>query len=146
MIRPATLDDLPDLVFLAEKMHGESRFRDRPFVEAKVAAMACSCIQSEHGLALVAELEGEVVGGFLGGVAEREWNHDLVAYDHGLFVSPDRRGGILAIRLLEQFAAWARSLGAAPGVGLTTGVNTEATAACSASPASSRSARYEAKP
>lgn len=128
MIRPATHADTLDLVYLAQQMHAESRYADRPFVDEKVATLVAACINSDEGIALVAVLEGEVVGGFLGGLDERCFNHDKVAFDYGLFVSPDRRGGILAIRMLERFGAWARERGAVPSLGITTGVAPEASA------------------
>lgn len=127
MIRPATHDDLGALLVLAEQMHGESRFARRRFSLDKMARLFTTLIDSEDGLVLVAERNGEIVGGFAGYVAEDWFGPDLMSGDFGLFISEQARGGSTAARLIKTYSAWARSRGAQPEAGISTGVHTETT-------------------
>lgn len=129
MIRPATHADIHVMLALGEKMHGESRYARHRWNVAKVGALITTLIESEDGLALVAETRGEIVGGFLGVVNEHYFTDAKVAADFALFVDPGRRGGIAASLLLAEYIAWARSRGASMiQFGATTGVNHEASA------------------
>lgn len=129
MIRPATLIDVPRLVELAEQMHGESRFASLAFDADKMAA-TLAALAGGAGCLLVAEHDGQIIGGFAGWCAEHFFSREKTAGDFGLFVQPDRRGGIAAARLLQAFVAWAREQGVADQwiqAGITTGVHIEAT-------------------
>lgn len=128
MIRLATHEDLGALLVLAEQMHGESRFARRRFSLDKMARLFATLIDSEDGLVLVAERNGEVVGGFAGYVAEDWFGPEKTSGDFGMFVSPDRRGGVAAMAMLKAYRTWAQSRGVAqPEAGITTGVHLEAT-------------------
>lgn len=130
MIRPATLDDLDAMLALGAAMHTESPAYDyMPWAADKVRALMASLIASPDGLALVAERDGEIVGGFIGMVFEHFFSTALVAQDFALFVSPDKRGGLLGAQLLKAYVAWARSRGAVKiQQGITTGVHEAASA------------------
>jgi GNAT superfamily N-acetyltransferase len=129
MIRPATLIDVPAMLALGEAMHDESpRFAALPWNGAKVRAMIEHLIARPEGLALVAEHDGALVGGFLGFAAPHFASDALVSCDLALYVAQDRRGGIAAARLLRGYVAWAQARGVALiQLGVTTGVNVEAT-------------------
>ena len=59
-------------------------------------------------------LDGDVMVGFMvGTISETFMNHEKNAYEKGLFVLPEHRGGTTAIRLVRNFEAWAKSQGAA---------------------------------
>lgn len=123
MIRHATRDDIGALLLLAEQMHAESRFARRRFSLVKMAALFASLIDSDDGLVLVAERDGQIVGTFAGYVAEDWFGPDKTSCDFGMFVSSDRRGGIAAASMLKAYRTWARERGVAqPEIGITTGV------------------------
>src|SRR3546814_19318564 len=63
------------------------------------------------------------------GACTPHWcSDDLVAYDFGLFVEPERRGGLAAAGLLRGFIRWAHDKGAVDiTAGITPGVHLEAT-------------------
>jgi GNAT superfamily N-acetyltransferase len=127
MIRPATTADIGALLLLAEAMHAESRYAPLPFDLAKVADLFGGLIGGA-GCLLVAERDGEIVGGLAGWCAEHFFTRAKIASDFGLFVPQNRRGGLVAARLLQAFAAWAQGQGAAMvQAGITTGVNVAAT-------------------
>ena len=51
-----------------------------------------------------------------------------VAKDLAWFITPDKRGGILAVRLVRDFEVWAKKHGATQlGLGQSTGVRVEQT-------------------
>lgn len=129
MIRPATQADIGTLLQLAEAMHVESKWRVMNFDLDKTAALFTHLINSPTGCVLVAEREGEVIGGMAGWCDEHFFSRDKFAGEFGVFVQPGRRGGMAAARLLRAFRAWAIDAGAAMiEVGITTGVHVERSA------------------
>lgn len=124
MVRPATVDDVPQLVTLGEQMHAESpRFSRMTFDAEKLAAFLASAVNAPHMLVLVAERGGEVVGGFVGLVVEHWFSRDLMATDLALFVDQRKRGGIVASRMVRDYLDWADEKGAKlVQIGITTGV------------------------
>jgi GNAT superfamily N-acetyltransferase len=111
MIRPATEADLPRLIELGEAMHAESRFRDVAFNREKVERLLGNLMLGA-GCVMVAERDGEIIGGFAGGLTAYYFSDDLMATDLALFVSSDRRGGIAAVALVRSFIEWAHERGA----------------------------------
>lgn len=128
MIRTALVTDIPRLVELGKSMHAESRYKSLRFNEKKVFMMFENLI-SGGGCLLVAEKNGEIVGGFAGYANAHYFSDDVVASDIALFILPEHRGGLTAFRLIKAFCAWAKFRGAAMTfIGTTTGVNPEKTA------------------
>lgn len=128
MIRPATITDIPRLLVLGEAMHRESpKFSAAAWSAGKVGELLESLILDPDGLVLVAEVDGELVGGFLGVISEHFFSHDRFAQDFALFVASDRRGAYAGKRLLEGFKAWAQAKGVPAELGISTMVNVEQT-------------------
>jgi GNAT superfamily N-acetyltransferase len=130
-IRPAVPDDLPTLLELGRCMHAESpRFSALTFDATKVFELLTSAIDDDRYLLIVVDDgEGGLAGGFLGYITPQWFSHDEVAADLALFVDPDRRGGIVAARLLKAYAEWAEARGAKQiTAGISTGVMVEQTA------------------
>lgn len=130
-IRIATSNDLDAIIALGKRMHVESpRFRPLAFDAQKVRNLFTSMLTGSQYFVLVAEEEdGEIIGGFAGYMAEQWFSTDKVAQDLALFVKPDRRGGILAARMVKAFTSWAQDRGAKQIVlGISTGVKVEQTA------------------
>ena len=111
MIRQATKEDITRLLKLGEAMHAESRFRDISFSREKVTRLLDWLI-SGNGCLLVAERDGEIIGGFAGGLTPYYFSEEKMATDLALFVSQDRRGGIAAVALVRSFIEWAHLNGA----------------------------------
>lgn len=115
------------MLSLGEAMHAESpRFRALPWDADKVRRLIAHLIESDDGLAIVAEQGGAVIGGFMG-MAFDHWCTDARAStDLALFVHPEHRGGLTGARLLRVYARWAKGRGVADALlmcGVTTGVN-----------------------
>lgn len=129
MIRDATLMDVPALVELGAAMHAESKWARMCFDRDKTAALLVRLVEHPTGCVLVAENGGAVIGGMIGWCDEHFFSHDKYASELGVFVAPDKRGGMAAVRLLRAFQGWARANGAALiEVGITTGVHLERSA------------------
>jgi len=131
MIRPAYIEDIPALIVLGERMYLESRYTEHSkFCPDKCAALARQLITSESGCVLVAEKGGEVIGWMAGGIAEQYFSRRLMAFEYGLFISPEHRGSTAGARLVKAFIKWAGDNGAASvSMGITTGVHEERTGA-----------------
>lgn len=123
MIRRATYADLPRLVELGEVMHHESSYSVLPYSAPKVLILLENMINNADYFLVVEERSNEIVGGFAGMVIEQWFSDSRVAIDFALFMHPDHRGGMAAVRLLKAFVKWANEQGAAlVTIGITTGV------------------------
>lgn len=98
------------MLTLGRQMHSEGAFRHMALDEAKVRSTLLACIG--EGFLAVNEGRGGVDGGLAGMLTEPWFSHDLIAADVCFFVRPDRRGSITAVRLVQEFTAWARMRGA----------------------------------
>ncbi|MDA5498007.1 GNAT family N-acetyltransferase [Yersinia aleksiciae] len=128
MIRPATMDDIPALVALGARMHCESRYVTFPYDEDKCAALAVSLINAEFGVVLVAEESGQIVGWVAGGIGEQYFSYERMAFEYGVFIDAEHRGGTAGYRLVKAFIEWAKNHGARViNMGVTTGVHEERT-------------------
>lgn len=128
MIRPATHADIGALLVLAEQMHGESKVSAFPFAVDRVGRLLAGLVDLPTGCLLVAEREGEIIGGFAGW-CDLHWACDMKqASDFALFVAPGKRGGLAAARLIQAFKAWAHEQGAdQTQIGISTGVRVNET-------------------
>jgi len=126
MIREATHEDLERLLVLGYEMHQESRYKTMQYNLEKVAEFFTIAIDKPEWLALVVEIDGQVVGGFVGYAMPQWFSDDLFAGDNALFIEQRHRGGTAAARLIKKFSEWALSKGVKPGnisLGITTGVH-----------------------
>lgn len=131
MIRNATAGDIPELIELGTRMYLESRYAETsPFDEQKCADLAKQLITADAGCVLVAEHDDQVVGWLAGGIGEQWFSSKLMAFEYGLFIAPEHRGGSAGPRLVKAFITWAADRGAAViNMGITTGVHEERTGA-----------------
>ncbi|MHA7847246.1 GNAT family N-acetyltransferase [Serratia sp. D1N4] len=124
MIRHANAGDIPALIELGTRMFLESRYASGSFDEEKCAALARQLIDADAGIVLVAEHGGHVVGWLAGGIGEQFFSRALMAFEYGLFIAPEHRGGSAGPRMVKAFIAWAKDNGATLiNMGITTGVH-----------------------
>lgn len=129
MIRAATISDTDSMLFLGRAMHTESRYSRFTWSDEKVRSLIHTLIASDDGLALIAEKDGAPVGGFIGAAFDHWCTDARQSSDFALFVLPEHRGGMLGLRLLRQYAKWAKGRGVPDdliGCGITTGVDVAA--------------------
>lgn len=128
-VEVATLADVPRLAALGFAMHAESDYRDQPYDEGKVRALMEYLIGGA-GAVFVVRRDGEIVGAMAGGVTSNWFNDEPQGFEYGLFIEPAARHGLTALRLVSAFCIWCEKRGAKRlRVGITTGVQTEGTAA-----------------
>lgn len=107
MIRPATLEDVATLVELGAHMHAESPNWSRlTYSRELVEATIRTLIESPDGFAYVAERNGRVVGGALAQIATHWCTSDRIAGELALFIEPEERGGLSAIKLIAAMQNW----------------------------------------
>lgn len=52
------------------------------------------------------------IGGMIGFVAQQYFTKDMAAKDLAIYIEPEKRGSMAAVRLVRDFEDWARSKGA----------------------------------
>lgn len=131
IVRPATQYDLDLLMDLGTAMHAESpRYGRYKYSENRVLQMFVSMIASPDCLLLVAEKGEEIIGAMLAMITPQWFSDELVANELTVFVAPQHRGGMAAVRLIRAYIEWAKSKGAKDiQLGVSTGVKVEETAA-----------------
>lgn len=120
MIRPATRDDIPRLVEMAQRFYPESPYPliygDMP--KEQVAGLSIIAMEglASHGIVpgvmLVAEHEGELVGMACLHVDPSTFNPVTVAGEIVWWIEPEHRGGMTAVRLLKASEKAAQERGA----------------------------------
>lgn len=108
-IRPAVISDMAGLLALGRASHGESRFEYLAFDEEKCLQLIQRQIGHPGQLALlVAERSGRLVGYLGGQIGEALFSRDLLATVIAIFVLPEARNGLAAVKLLQAFRGWAK--------------------------------------
>lgn len=126
MIRKAEKYDIPAILALGSAMHVESRYSRFDYDEEKYRGLVERVIS--HGIALVAEANGEVAGVFLGVVSPHFFGNDLCSTDFIQYVLPRFRGGMTGIRLIKTYIEEARRAGVKDiCIGNSSGIATERT-------------------
>lgn len=109
---------------LGRHMHAESTFKHDPWSDDKIRAIA------EHPSVFYAGLmDGDkLIAFFLGCVTPQFFGPALVASDMAMYVQPDSRGGLHAVKLIKAFEQWAKARAAkCVNLGQSTGINIERT-------------------
>lgn len=125
-IRPATADDIDDLVRLGQALHAESpRYSRRRFDPQKVRDLTAQVLQMDTAAIFVATSLGQVIGLFVI-VATSDWfGPDLHATDLVVYVDPAHRGGTAFPKLVRAVEEWARAKGVLDlDIGVSTGIHT----------------------
>lgn len=126
MIRNATHADIPRMVELGRLMFKTTAYVKYAFDDEKVTALCGHLIDSERGIALVIEHEGQIVGGLMASVYSMWFGDLLEASDFAVFIHPEFRGFSHAVRLIKEYVTQAKALGASRiCLGNTTGYEPE---------------------
>jgi GNAT superfamily N-acetyltransferase len=129
MIRKATYDDIDVLLDFFKAMHQESpRFSRMQFSDKKMLQILIGLIDSDNGLLLVTEHDGDMVGMFCGMVSEHFFSEELVANDIALYLVPSARGHGLARPLINEYVEWASKRTKFINIGISTGIHLDRTA------------------
>lgn len=123
---PADENEVADLLRAG---HTESRYRDRPYDEARALAVLRIFLANPSTFARGAlDADGRIVGVMLAELSQPLWwSSERVANMVVLYVRPEARGGA-GLRLLRSFKDWARGSRADRAVlGITSGIGIERT-------------------
>ena len=123
-IRPAVVQDVLHLAEIGRVLHEQSSFAGMAYDPDASASYLLSLIVNTNPaidyFVYVAENDaGEVVGGMAGYCAKSWFGPDRTASDISLFIIPEARGGMTAVRLVKAYIEWAKAHGARqirPGV------------------------------
>lgn len=110
-IRPMQLSDVDAMLELARAMHEESVYRHLPFDDQKVAELVRACSMQDSWAGFVAVENGRLYGFFAGHITEYFFSRERMAKDIGLYVVPEKRGRMTAVRLIKIFIRWAAEKG-----------------------------------
>lgn len=102
-IRPATMDDVPAIVAMAEQFYPASGYAELYGPMSRESAAGLAIVAMDSGVMLVAEGDDGAlcamaclcIEGFLFNVEIK------VAHELAFWIEPDHRGGLLAARLLK---------------------------------------------
>ena len=110
-IREATSDDLGMMLYWASLRHRGSCYRHVPFSEKRAANLLAYFVTSPNGLLVVAEQDGERVGGLAANIVDSHFMEGKVAMLWSLYAD-DGHGGRVTLPLLRRYVEWAVDHGA----------------------------------
>ena len=129
MIREARASDKGILLELMRKMHEETSYKQFPLSEIKLLETVELWLSNLwHRVTYVLELEGSVVGVFVGHIDDFWFSESVCGFDDVIYIDPDHRGRLGLSQMLSRFEDWCRERGcAAVLVGVSSGVMIERT-------------------
>jgi len=128
MIRDATLEDIDDLIALGEAMRAES-LEPYPPIDREIARAYVAAAVQRPATFLLALAETDRPIGMITAVAGPYcFSPVLRAASDLLFVLPEYRGGMTAMKLIARFQEWTADIGAVSAtMSVATGVHPERT-------------------
>ena len=110
-------------------MHEESAYAFLPYDRDKVRGLIIDYIEdNDTRCGLVAENNGIIIGMIGGYLIDYYFCNETLVSDEVLFVKSNRRGGMTAMRLIDELRQWARDRGARElCLGISTNVQIETT-------------------
>ena len=110
-IRVATLIDIPQLVqFGAEFIKESPNYQGREYCDDQAEKHFTKLIKGS-GVIFLVEHDGQICGGFAGGIGSDWFNQQKVAYDYVMYVQPKFRKTRAAYLLIKSFVDWAHLMG-----------------------------------
>lgn len=107
LVREVTEKDIPQIIHLGGRMHEESQYNVLDYAPEKVANVCYQIIDNDNMLGLVVVHETKIVGMFSAYVDEFLYGSDLVAKDTLLYITPEHRGGMAFIKIMNEYQNWA---------------------------------------
>lgn len=126
IVRPATLDDLPDLLEIARQFIQEApNYSSRELDEQALTENLSQVIQGA-GTVFVAVQDHEIAGGIVCLTTKDWFNNQVIAFEQVFYVKPAYRSTRAALYLIDTFITWAKHMNAGRiQCGTTTGINTQ---------------------
>lgn len=105
--KPEDQRDILAMYSLAKAMHEEGVFRELDFDEKKVMDIGTQVLINPSYFGVICENKDKIIGMMVCYVTPFYFGNDLIAQDMVLYVDKTRRGGVGALRMIEQYVAWA---------------------------------------
>lgn len=120
-----TIDDLDQVATLLRAAHDETRYRTRPFNEARATKVLQAVLHSPALFARGIHHDEQLVGLMIGEIADSLWwSSERIATSLALYVLPEHRGR--GAELVRAFLEWAKASGANHvTIGVTAGIDDE---------------------
>ena len=115
MIRLATLHDIPVLVKMVDRFIREE-MPDPPKPDPEVIEDTLILLiqqQNKHGMAVVAETDGEISGFICGVTTPSPFSRDLHAVELAYYVFPEYRKSRIWRELIKTYENWAKEIAGA---------------------------------
>lgn len=109
-VRPATQDDIPELMAIARLYVQESKW-GYTFHSGRSLDMLEGSISDPYSALVVGEIDGAIGGAYLASIGY-EWTVEPICYLTKFYVGPWARGTPLARLLVKNLCAWSDSAGA----------------------------------
>ena len=128
MIREMKAGDVGRILEIGEIIHRETWYKIYEYDKTKVLKFLADILLNDDAYSKVYEKDGEVVGVMLGWLHDFWFSDERGVSDLVLFVHPEYRGSMAAIRLIKGFMEWAADKGAREvNINITSGVYIERT-------------------
>lgn len=111
MIRRASHADIDAMVALVVPYLAESSWSRMAYNPNKTADFLAELID-DKAFVVVAERNGNIIGGMVGDVVQPWFSDDIMGIEHILYVHPDHRVGKLPYQLIRAWAEWCKDNGA----------------------------------
>lgn len=112
MIRDMEEKDIPYLIDLGYKLHQEGNFKNLEYDREKCKKLGNILLTNPKFKCFVSEDKKGYIGMMMGYISTYIFSNQTYASDLLLYISPKRRGGLSAARLIKAFEKWAESNGA----------------------------------
>lgn len=104
--------DIAAMISLGRLLHAESSFRKHPFDAARLLKFGRMALANGNPGLIAAERAGHMVGMAIVMMGEHYFSADKTATVQLLYVVPQARGGMAAVKLLRAIRSWAAGAGA----------------------------------
>ncbi len=115
LLRKANINDVISIVYLWKLFYEESFYQicKIPFDNYSTVETVTNMVNNPSFIALVAEIEEEIVGVIIGTILPFSWNKNyFLSIEAIWYVKKEYRGNSIGIRLLEEYENISRSKGA----------------------------------
>jgi len=130
--RAENANDITRMIELGAKMHHESVYSKYDYDKKYLQHYGEHMLKhpEEYGLFLAEDGDGEITAMVAGFISPLYFNPEVkVAHDFFLYVHPQMRGGLSAVKLMRAYEKWAKQAGASEvSMGITAGIANETAA------------------
>lgn len=109
MIRNMNTSDIEAMTVMGADMHTESEYSGFNYSAEKCLKLGKEIITSDALCGFVSETDGVINGMFIGAKWEHYFSNATISSDLLLYVDKYNRGGMVGIRLIKAYLAWAKS-------------------------------------